>query len=168
LQNAYGNSRNNIATTQNENLANLEQTYNTNLANAKQQYNQSLSQAEENRMAYLAQLESDLASSVTGSYSNLYNALGSLDSNYTNAMADVLKQQAAYQLKASQATNSDGSGTNVENGTVDANSKTYLAALARAQSLQQLGADATKIINNLSATGANSDQIADILNQLGF
>lgn len=60
LLNNYGNSRNNINTAYNSNLAQLEQAYLNNLAQAQQEYNDAVAQAAADNASYRMELENAL------------------------------------------------------------------------------------------------------------
>lgn len=104
MYNNYGNSRNNINTTLNDNLTSLENTYQGNISNANQQYNSAYANALSDYLNYQNQLEQNLASNIVGSYGNMVSALGSLDSGYTNALYDLLQKQAAYEYQNTKNT----------------------------------------------------------------
>ena len=104
MYNNYGNSRNNINTTLNDNLTSLENTYQGNISNANQQYNSAYANALSDYLNYQNQLEQNLANSIVGSYGNMVSSLGSLDSGYTNALYDLLQKQAAYEYQNTKNT----------------------------------------------------------------
>lgn len=93
MYNNYGNSRNNINTTLNDNLASLLNNYQNNVANANQLYNTQYADAINNFTNNINALESALASNLVGSYSggnltnlaSFANQLGQLTSNLANA-----------------------------------------------------------------------------------
>ena len=111
LYNNYGNARNEIDRSRNDNLANLGQTYQNNLSDILNQYNSALSSADDARAQYLMQIENALANNQTNSYDNLFGAMSSLDNSYLSAMQNALSNQASYNAKIANANNSTGSTT---------------------------------------------------------
>lgn len=74
LQNNYGNSRNGIETTRNDNLTELLNTYQNNMAAAEQEYYNRLAAAEDQKTQLAMQIENALANALTGSYESQINA----------------------------------------------------------------------------------------------
>ena len=155
MYNNYGNSRNNINTTLNDNLTSLENTYQGNISNANQQYNSAYANALSDYLNYQNQLEQNLANSIVGSYGNMVNSLGSLDSGYTNALYDLLQKQAAYEYQNTQNTlGRDNVSTNTVNnmGSVTDWAK-YL------NSLRQQGQSDEQAVQNMIQQGADRNTI---------
>ena len=96
MYNNYGNSRNDINTTLNDNLTSLENLYQGNLASAEQQYNSAYADAMSNYLSMQSQLEQNLANNIIGSYDNMISSLGSLDNGYADALYSLLSKQAEY------------------------------------------------------------------------
>ena len=167
LQNAYGNSRNNIQASTNQNLADLQMNYANNQANALQQYNAQLAAAQDTKYQYEAQLANDLANAVASSYSDLYKNYSQVDNSYLNYLMDLEKQQQALAYKQQRATNSNGRGTNTGgNGGESSNKNNYQNYLLQANKWLGNGYSDETVISNLKSMGASSQEIADILNQL--
>ena len=154
MYNNYGNSRNNINTTLNDNLTSLENTYQGNISNANQQYNSSYANALSDYLNYQNQLEQNLANSIVGSYGNMVSSLGSLDSGYTNALYNLLEKQAAYDYAntkntlgrdsvSTQATNNMGSVTD------------WAKYQAMIQQMQNAGQSNAQIIQSLMNSGVD-------------
>ena len=169
LQNAYGNSRNNIQASTNQNLADLQMNYANNQANALQQYNAQLAAAQDTKYQYEAQLANDLANAVASSYSDLYKNYSQVDNSYLNYLMDLEKQQQALAYKQQRATNSNGNtNTGGNGGAPDYSQKSYAAKLLQATKWLNNGYSPETISENLSYIGTNEQDIADILNQLGI
>lgn len=162
LINNYGNARNEIDTTRNNNLSNLEQNYNQNLADIMQNYYNAKSAADENRMAYQMQLENALADNSTASYGTLYNAMANLDTGYLNAMQKALENQAAYQAKANTASNKTET-VSTQNANTGSN-----ALVTNLQKQFGSGTSADDLIIQLSNRGYSADQIMQLFSQAGI
>lgn len=152
MYNNYGNSRNDISTTLNDNLTSLENLYQDNRANAQSDYNMQYAQALSDYLNYQNQMEQNLANNIAGSYGNMVTALGNIDSGYTSALYDLMLKQADYAYKNAKATNpiSNVSIQAINDmGTVTDYAK-VLADQMRAQ-----GADDTAIIRQLANQGVD-------------
>ena len=154
MYNNYGNSRNNINTTLNDNLTSLENTYQGNISNANQQYNSAYANALSDYLNYQNQLEQNLANSIVGSYGNMVSSLGSLDSGYTDTLYNLLEKQAAYEYAntqntlgrdsvSTQATNNIGSVTD------------WAKYQAMIQQMQNAGQNNAQIIQSLMNSGVD-------------
>ena len=168
LQNNYGNSRNGIETTRNDNLTELLNTYQNNMAAAEQEYYNRLAAAEDQKAQLSMQIENALANALTGSYESQINALTGADSTYYDFMGDLLKQQMAYQYKNANATNPVAMVTSLaknDMGTYTDKAK-YDAWINRASELKAAGQSDEAIMNQLFQAGASQQMIADILNQM--
>lgn len=165
MQNNYGNARNGIETTRNDNLTALNNTYQDNLAAAQQAYNSQLASAEDQRLQMMMQIESDLANMIAGSYSSQFNALGSLDSSYYNALSDLISKQASYEYQNAMANNPVQKVTSLAQNDMGTYTD-YAKWLARAQELQGAGQSAEAITRQMIDAGANDDTLFYVLNQL--
>lgn len=156
MYNNYGNSRNDISTTLNDNLTSLENLYQDNRANAQSDYNMQYAQALSDYLNYQNQMEQNLANNIAGSYGNMVTALGNIDSGYMSALYDLMLKQADYAYKNAKATNpiSNVSIQAINDmGTVTDYAK-VLADQMRAQ-----GADDTAIIRQLANQGIDTNTI---------
>ena len=172
LQNAYGNSRNNIQASTNQNLADLQMNYANNQANALQQYNAQLAAAQDTKYQYESQLANDLANAVASSYSDLYKNYSQVDNSYLNYLMDLEKQQQALAYKQQRATNSNGSGVDTKDELdINGHSKNYNKYMTYAKTIlgsaTTYGDNEEGVADRLALQGANAQEIADILNQLG-
>lgn len=167
MQNNYGNARNNINTTLNDNITSLENTYQGNLASALQAYNTNLANAQSERAQYMAQLESDLANLTANSYGNQYNNFSALSSDYMSALQKAMEQQQAYEYEASLANNKAAKVNTSQGTSMDSAESNYSKWLSYAQKLAGSGYSADDITADLvSNTEANMSTINQILSQL--
>lgn len=156
MYNNYGNSRNDISTTLNDNLTSLENLYQNNRAEAQSAYNTQYAQALSDYLNYQNQMEQNLASNIIGSYGNMVNSLGNLNSGYTDALYGLLQKQAQYEYANSKATNAmDNVSTQSLNniGSVTDYAKNLMNEM-RAQ-----GADDATIIRQLANNGVDTNAI---------
>lgn len=159
LINNYGNARNNIDVTRNENLSGLEQTYNQNLANVLNSYYNALSSAEDNNIGYQMQIENALANNQVSSYDNLFSSMANLDNKYLSAMQDALANQEAYSAAAPSVS------TTVENVSTGG-TLVNVADFIKQRLANNVSQD--DIILELSDMGYNANQIAQMFSQSGL
>lgn len=152
MYNNYGNSRNDISTTLNDNLTSLENLYQDNRASAQSDYNTQYAQALSDYLNYQNQMEQNLANNIAGSYGNMVSALGNIDSGYTNALYDLMMKQADYAYKNTKATNP--LNTISIQALNDMGSVTdYVRVLA--DQMRSQGADEASIIRQLANQGVD-------------
>lgn len=149
LINNYGNARNGIQKTWNDNLSDLEQVYNSNLNDLYSAYQQSMASLDAQRASALNALESNLANAVAD-YS---------DSYYSNLMANpTMLQSAVKSASASQNafTPIDAVATNDVNyvDTQQINDMGSVTQAARAKEAEEL-AKAAKVSTPMYATERN-------------
>lgn len=161
LINNYGNARNEIDTTKNNNLADLEQNYNSNLADVLNNYYNARNAADESKLSYQMQLENALANNTVSSFGNLYDAMANLDSSYINAMQNALANQAAYQAKANTASNTVNS-VDTSNAGINDSTVNYVKNQIRSGRTQD------EIIMELGENGYGEDDIYQILKNAGL
>ena len=162
LLNNYGNARNNINTTLNDNLTSLNNTLQNNLASVEQGYNSSLADAELARASALAQLNLDNANADLSS-------LMSSNSTFMKQIQNALANQGAFSGMATEAIN-DVNNVNTQQGNNMGNATQYarLAGLTDlAQQLANSGYDSNAIARSLSTRSVQPQDIQYILNQLG-
>ena len=168
LENNYGNARNAIATTTNDNLSELERLYNTNRNSVNATYNDQLAEDALNRANYMVQLENDLASSIAASYADQISRLGELDADYVSRLSKIINAQNNY-TPAEVSANNATSTVSTTQGTSEGKSNTRLSGLmSYARMLRNGGATAETLVGRLSNSGANASEIANILQQLGY
>lgn len=166
LANNYGNSRNNINTTTNSNIANLNDTYQQNLAAANQQYNSSVSDLNNQRMQAEQSAENALSSMQSGYMANFAPS----SSAYLNALNALQSSQSQWALTQSQATNPyTAASTQQASQTANTN---YAKYLAQAASQLATGSNSTAVKNNLmvlASQGAlTANELTQIYDQLGI
>lgn len=165
MENNYGNARNNIQTTANENLGSLEDLYGRNRNSAYQAYNEQLAQDALAQAQYMIQFENDRQNALASAYESQMSKLLSLDPSYITGLAGLVSSQQSYSPVATAANNAvakintqQGSG-----GTGAVNS----ALMNYARRLKNLGGSADDVIQALgNSTGAS--EIQKILAQLGY
>lgn len=161
MYNSYGNSRNDINTTLNDNLTSLEDTYQTNIASANQQYNSAYADALSQYMSAQSQMEQNLANSIVGSYGDMISSLGSLNSDYVNTLSKLLENQQSYEYMPTENTlGVDSATTTQENllGTVT----DYAKWLQFAQNYAKQGYSDEQIATILNKSGAGYDVVKQI------
>ena len=164
LSNNYGNARNNIETTANENLGDLRRLYDTNRNSAMQAYNDQLAQDELSKAQYLIQFQNDRQNALTTAYDNEISKLLSLDPSYAAGLMSLADAQAAYQYTPTEA-NNQASAVNTTQG--DGTTATRNWYLNRARQLRQSGKSDTSIAQDLAGQGLANTTIQYILSQLG-
>ena len=158
MYNNYGNSRNGINETLNDNLTSLESLYQSNVANANQQYNSAYADALSQYMNYQSQMEQNLANSIVGSYGDMISSLGSLNSGYTSALSRLLENQQAYEYeRALNTLKLDQANTKQENnlGTITEYAK-YIS------SQRANGVSDEEIVRNLKQQGLDMNTVAQL------
>jgi len=161
LHNNYGNARNNINTTLNDNLTSLNNTLQTNLASIEQNYNNALADAETARANAIAQL------SLDNTNADLSSLLSS-GSGFMQQIQNALANQAAYKGVPTEAIN-DVAYINTEqvNDMGNATQAARIAGLTeQAQEMASKGYAPTAITRLLAQRGAGAQDIQNILNQL--
>lgn len=164
LSNNYGNARNNIETTANENLGNLRNLYDKNRNAALQAYNEQLAQDELSKAQYLIQFQNDRQSALSNAYNNEISKLLSLDPSYAAGLMSLVDSQSAYEYTPTEATNA-AEAVNTTQG--DGTSATRNWYLNRARQLRQAGSSDTSIAQDLANQGIANTTIQYILSQLG-
>lgn len=166
MENNYGNARNEIATTANENLGNLLDLYNKNRNSAQQAYNDQIAADALQKAQYMTQFENDRQNMLAQAYDSQLSKLMSLDPSFVAAMSGYTASQSGYtptqQAAASNKVNnvsttqSSGSGGTTRNW-----------YLNRARQLRQSGRSDASIAQDLASQGIGNSTIQYILSQLG-
>lgn len=166
LNTDYGNSRNEVNTTRNDNLTEVGGIYQNGLAAAEQQYRDALSELDSWAAQMQMQIENDYANGIASSYdmsgflnndqayydglSNIVNTI--LDYNYTQAKAN----NAVAPLSLT-AFNDMGSSTQYAKN----------KALEEAQALASSGASNDAIVSTLYNSGFTDNEVFNFLQQIG-
>ena len=165
LANQYGNSRNGINETLNDNISNLDMTYGDNLAAALQSFNSAMSNLDLQRMQLEMQAENARQNALESSMSASFG----MDSSYLSALQAALKNQSAYTYDPTAATNNFVAG-NVQQAQSAADSANYSKYLAQAQLQASQGASSNAIQTNLFNAVRNGqldiNSLYNILSQL--
>lgn len=168
LQNNYGNARNGIETTRNDNLTDLNNTFQNNLAAAEREYYNQLAAAADQKTQLEIQIENALANALMGSYESQINALKNADEAYYGFMGDLIGKQMDYEFRNAKAGNPAAVITSLaqnDMGTYTDKAK-YDAMFNRASELHTAGHSDESIMNQLFQAGASQQMITDILNQM--
>lgn len=166
LENNYGNARNEIAATANENLGNLLDLYNKNRNSAQQAYNDQLAADALQKAQYMTQFENDRQNMLAQAYDSQLSQLMSLDPSFVAAMSGYTSSQSGYtptqQAAASNKVNNVS--TTQSSGTGGTTRNWYLN---RARQLRQSGRSDASIAQDLAGQGVGNSTIQYILSQLG-
>lgn len=169
MENNYGNARNNIQTTANENLGNLEDLYGRNRNSAYQAYNDQLAQDALAQAQYMIQFENDRQNALASAYESQMSKLLSLDPSYITGLAGLVSNQQAYTPTATTVSNPVSKVSTQQGSVADlSNIRAPRYALKLAQQMATQGSGADDIINALARNSVNSNAIAQILSQLGY
>lgn len=168
LENSYGNARNQIATTANENLGDLEDLYSKNRNSAWQSYNDQLAADALQRAQYMTQFENDRQNLLAQAYDNQLSQLMDLDPSFVAAMSGVVSSQAGYTPTGQASPSNAPAVVSVEQGGSGLNARAPRYALRLAQQMAAEGQSANAIIQTLANNSVSSDSIATILSQLGY
>lgn len=157
MYNNYGNSRNNINTTLSDNLAALLNAYQNNVAGVEQAYNSQFADARNNYMSHLNALETALANNAISNYSggNLSNL-----ASYASTLSGLIGDMANTQW--TPTTNTLGVNTiSTQQGVQNdpGSSTTYAKYKALMDDLQNSGASASQIIQQLRNAGASQNEV---------
>lgn len=169
MENNYGNARNNIQTTANENLGGLEDLYDRNRNSAYQAYNDQLAQDALAQAQYMIQFENDRQSALASAYESQMSKLLSLDPSYVTGLAGLVSSQQDYTPVATTVSNPVSKVSTQQGSAVDLSgigAPRY--ALKLAQQMAARGSRADDIINTLARNSVNSNTITQILSQLGY
>lgn len=167
LENSYGEARNTIANTANQNLGNLENLYTKNRNAAQQAYNDQLAADALQKAQYMVQFENDRQNLVAQAYQNQLSQLMSLDPSYLAAMSARNTEQASFTPEQQAEASNAVQQVNTSQGSGDENGLSNAARLNYARKVLQNGGDADDIIRGLSQT-SSAATIQSILSQLGI
>ncbi len=168
LENSYGNARNQIATTANENLGDLEDLYSKNRNSAWQSYNEQLAADALQRAQYMTQFENDRQNLLAQAYDNQLSQLMNLDPSFVAAMSGAVSSQAGYTPTGQASPSNAPAVVSVEQGGSGLSERAPRYALRLAQQMASEGQSANAIIQTLANNSVSSDSIATILSQLGY
>jgi hypothetical protein len=105
MANNYGNARNAIATTQNNNLSNLEGNYSGNVSQAMQAYNSAVANANLQKAQQAMALENALANNEIAALGDYQSLLQRDNENYLDLLKAAISSGAAFKYNPTSANN---------------------------------------------------------------
>ena len=166
LENNYGNARNEIATTANENLGSLLDLYNKNRNSAQQAYNDQLAADALQKAQYMTQFENDRQNMLAQAYDSQLSQLMSLDPSFVAAMSGYTSSQSGYTpTQQAAASNKVNNVSTTQSGGTGGTTRNWY--LNRARQLRQSGRSDASIAQDLAGQGVGNSTIQYILSQLG-
>lgn len=105
MLNNYGNARNNINTTQNNNLSNLEGNYSDNLSQAMQAYNSAVASANLQKAQQAMSLENALANNQISALGDYQTLLQRDNQNYLDLLKAAIQNGASFSYDPTEANN---------------------------------------------------------------
>ena len=168
LENNYGNARNAIAATQNENLGSLEDLYNKNKNSAQQAYNDQLAADELQKAQYMVQFENDRQNALAQAYESQLSQLAEMDPSFLSGLSGLVTSQAGYTPTEQGAVKNTVSSVNTTQGGAGGSSgSSRNFYLNRARELRSAGRSDAEIAQILAGEeGLANVSIQSILNQL--
>ena len=160
LYNNYGNSRNNINKTWNENLSDLELGYNQNLANLYAAYQERMAALDNSRAAQEAQLLSNLNNQIASVQGDYYSSLASNPDLLRNAISNAVGNLNNIEPVQTVATNEYKPVSTQQVNDQGSNLTNYWRLL---QELDSQGMGKEGITNRLHGQGASLDDIGQLL-----
>lgn len=105
MSNNYGNARNNINTTTNNNLSSLEGEYNQNLADAMQAYNMAVANAQLQKAQQLMALEEALANNQIAALDDFGSLMAGDNEQYLAALQGAIDNSGNFEMTPTEAIN---------------------------------------------------------------
>ena len=105
MSNNYGNARNNINTTTNNNLSSLEGEYNQNLADAMQAYNMAVANAQLQKAQQLMALEEALANNQIAALDDFNGLMAEDNEQYLAALQGAIDNSGQFEMTPTEAIN---------------------------------------------------------------
>lgn len=105
MANNYGNARNNINVTRNNNLSDLEGNYSDNLSQAQQAYNSAVATANLQRAQQAMQLENALANNQISALGDYQSLMQRENQNYLDLLKAAIANGASFQWNPTEANN---------------------------------------------------------------
>ena len=105
MLNNYGNARNNINTTMNNNLSNLEGNYSDNLSQAMQAYNSAVASANLQKANQAMSLENALANNQISALGDYQSLMQRENQNYLDLLKAAIANGASFSYDPTAATN---------------------------------------------------------------
>lgn len=158
--NNYGNARNEINTTTNNNLSALEGDYNDNLAQAMQAYNTAVANAQLQKAQQAIQLENALANNQIAALQDFQSLMADDNANYLGLLEKAIAKGVDFSFTPTEA-NNVVNALEFQQAPVEGANKTGNNILAALQEIMRQN-------NNKAATNPAlvNNYLAAILNQL--
>lgn len=163
MLNNYGNARNEINTTQNDNLSDLEGNYEDNLAAALQAYNSAVAQAELQKANQQMQLENALANNQIANIGNYQSLMQRENENYLNLLNTAIANGANVSFTPTVA-NNGLNAVGVTQAVMPTTTNNLNAANALTGNIAGVATPGITVLSTPNATATNTLQ--DTLNQL--
>lgn len=163
MLNNYGNARNAINTTTNNNLKELEGNYNDSLAQAAQAYNTAVANTNAQKTQQVMALENALAGNEMSALTDYHQLMQQQNRDYLDLLKTAIAHQASYTPTATKANNTVKTA-NVKQASQPLGNSNYAALQAIANAQQAPGTSGAII--SLANPSASNNYLAQILAQL--
>ena len=163
MLNNYGNARNAINTTTNNNLKELEGNYNDSLAQAAQAYNTAVANTNAQKTQQVMALENALAGNEMSALTDYHQLMQQQNRDYLDLLKTAIAHQASYTPTATKANNTVKTA-NVKQASQPLGNSNYSALQAIANAQQAPGTSGAII--SLANPSTNNNYLAQILAQL--
>ena len=162
MANNYGNARNAINTTQNNNLYNLEGNYNNNLSQAMQAYNSAVANANLQKAQQAMSLESALANNQISALGDYQSLMQRQNENYLDLLKAAIANGASFSYDPTSANN--GFNAISVNQAANPDMVSNWAALQELMNAQSVPGTSTPGVTVLNTGAQNS--LADFIARL--
>lgn len=163
MLNNYGNARNNINTTQNNNLSNLEGNYSDNLSQAQQAYNSAVASANLQKAQQAMSLENALANNQISALGDYQSLMQQENQNYLNLLKTAIANGASFSYDPTAANNAF-KGISVQQATPTQATNNYAALQALLN--QQQTTNGGNTLSYVSSPTTQQNYLSSILSQL--
>ena len=160
MSNNYGNARNEINTTTNNNLSSLEGDYNKNLADAMQAYNMAVANAQLQKAQQVMALEEALANNEIAALDDYYSLVQGDQDTYLAALQTAIDNSGNFTFDPTTANNAVKSFEFHQGGNFD--NRNYNNLLAALQAIMNQQGNNVAVQNPL-----DNNYLAAMLKQLG-
>ena len=160
MLNNYGNARNNINTTMNNNLANLEGNYSDNLSQAMQAYNSAVANANLQKAQQAMSLENALANNQISALGDYQTLMQRENQNYLDLLKSAIANGASFSWNPTEA-NNDVKAVALQQAANPTLATNYQAIqdLLNAQSVPGTSTPGVTVLNQTSNNGNLNDWI---------
>lgn len=164
MLNNYGNARNNINTTTNNNLSQLEGNYSDNLSQAIQAYNSAVANANLQKAQQEISLENMLAGNQISALGDYQSLMASENDRYLDLLKTAIAHGADFNFTPSEANNAVQAMAYSQAAPLTAGTQTNYAAWQNFLNNQGSGQSANPMA--VANQAANNNYLAAILKQL--